>query len=316
MATTEASSTVNYLSDPSDARVIPPHTIKPAERLLDIGSIFRIFWRRKNLFIGIVTLLTMVALAGLSAVTPQYTAQTDVIIESREHQIADLKAVLGDVLPDKEGLLSEIEVLRSRASRREGDRQVKLDRDPEFNEGLGGRRAVLSLVWRRDEARRSSQMDSLKSSWPFSRQQRPAHQRARPSARERDKLIDAFLEQMAVSVKRASHARHRHLLHLGGSRKGGAHRRHPCRRLHRRALEAKFQATARANKWLAGKLQDLRKQVAAVGRRRRRISAARRAAAKQGRHLISQQVADLNTADRRPQRDVLPPMPDSTRSGR
>ena len=37
------------------------------------------------------------------------------IIESREQKVSDLKAVLGDIFPDKEGLLSEIEVIRSRS---------------------------------------------------------------------------------------------------------------------------------------------------------------------------------------------------------
>ncbi|MBK8210278.1 MAG: polysaccharide biosynthesis tyrosine autokinase [Rhodospirillales bacterium] len=293
MATTEASSTVNYLSDPSDARVLPPHTPKPAEGLLDIGSVFRLFWRRKSLFIGIVALLTMAAFAGLSAIRPLYTAQTDVIIESREQQIADLKAVLGDVLPDKEGLLSEIEVIRSRAIADKVIDQLKLDRDPEFNEALqpAGMFSVIGDEIREilaqwipadilagfladDDTKAISERDHL--------------------ARQRDKLVDAFLERLAVSVKGQSRVI---VVYFTSEDPAKAARIADtiADAYIVEQLEAKFQATQRANKWLAGKLQDLRKQVAqsdgAVEEYRRRAGLLQ---SKDGT-LISQQVADLNT---------------------
>lgn len=284
---------MNYLSDPSDARILAPQAPKPAERLLDVGSVFRTFWRRKNLFIGIVALLTMAALAGLSAVTPEYTAQTDVIIENREQQIADLKAVLGDVLPDKEGLLSEIEVIRSRAIAEKVIDELKLDRDPEFNQALRPASIFAAI---------GDEIGSTLGKWipadVFARfiagGDEPTVSERDRVARERDKLVDAFLEQLAVSVKGQSRVI---VIYFTSEDPAKAARIADtvADAYIVEQLEAKFQATQRANTWLAGKLQDLRKQVAqsdgAVEAYRRRAGLLQ---SKDGT-LISQQVADLNT---------------------
>ncbi len=294
MATAEASSIVNYVMDPSDARIPPPpQNSRPQEGLLDIGSILRIFWRRRGLFIGIVALLTMAAIAVLTAITPLYTAQTDLIIENREQKIAELKAVLGDVMPDKEGLLSEIEVIRSRAIAETVIDRLGLDRDPEFNVALRPP-GIASML--------GDQLRQTLSQWippdviagffgsdadgPLSEQER--------RARERDKVIDAFLEQLAVTVKGQSRVI---VIYFTSEDPAKAARiaDSVADAYIVEQLEAKFEATQRANKWLAGKLQDLRKQVAqsdgAVEEFRRRAGLLQ---SKDGT-LISQQVADLNT---------------------
>jgi succinoglycan biosynthesis transport protein ExoP len=128
---------VNYVSEPS--AVGQHHSLsllKAAGREFDLTQLFRTFWRRKNLFAGIVALLMALAIAGVSAMTPLYTAKTDLIIENREQKVAELKAMLGDILPDKEGLLSELEVIRSRTIAEQVIQQLSLANDPEFNEAL------------------------------------------------------------------------------------------------------------------------------------------------------------------------------------
>jgi len=294
VATAEASSIVNYVMDPSDARIPPPpQNSRPQEGLLDIGSVMRIFWRRRGLFIGIVALLTMAAIAILTAITPLYTAQTDLIIENREQKISELKAVLGDVLPDKEGLLSEIEVIRSRAIAEAVIDQLGLDRDPEFNVALRPPGITSTLV---DQLRQTLSQwippDVIAGFLGSDADGSLSEQERR--ARERDKVIDAFLEQLAVTVKGQSRVI---VIYFTSEDPVKAARiaDSVADAYIVEQLEAKFEATQRANKWLAGKLQDLRKQVAqsdgAVEEFRRRAGLLQ---SKDGT-LISQQVADLNT---------------------
>ena len=284
---------MNYVSEPHDTgRLTGQFAPKSPERAFDLADLLRVFWRRKSLFVGTVMLLMTLAVAGLFAVTPLYTAQTDVMIESREQKFSDLKAVLGDILPDKEGLLSEIEVIHSRAIAEKVIAQLHLDQDPEFNEDLRPRGPLRALV--------ADARDALSQWLPaemFAVFDGDDGRKATPEeiqARERDNVVDTFLEQLAVSVKGQS----RVIVVSFTSEDAGkaAHIANTVADTYIvEQLEAKFQATRRANQWLAGKLQDLRKQVAqsdgAVEDYRRRAGLLQ---SKDGT-LISQQVADLST---------------------
>jgi polysaccharide biosynthesis transport protein len=290
-AATEASKTVNYVSEPHDTAHGASLLAPKAARSFDFAELLRVFWRRKNLLVGIVALLMVLAIAGLFAVTPLYTAQTDLIIESREQKVADLQAVLGDILPDKEGLLSEIEVIRSRTIAEKVIDQLRLAQDPEFNEELEPKGPIgMLLEDSRDGLSRFLPADMFAAFFGS----QPGLTADERRARERDKIVDTFLEQLAVSVKGQS--RVIVVYFTSESPEKAARIANAVSDTYIvEQLEAKFQATQRANRWLAGKLQDLRRQVAqsegAVEEYRRRAGLLQ---SKDGT-LISQQVADLNT---------------------
>ena len=113
-------------------------------------------------------------------------------------------------------------------------------------------------------------------------------------ARERDEVVDTFLDRLAVSVKGQSRVI---VIYFTSEDPVKAARISDmvADAYIVEQLEAKFAATKRANQWLAGKLQDLRKQVAdsegAVEEYRQRAGLLQ---SKEGT-LISQQVSDLNT---------------------
>ena len=243
------------------------------------------FWRRKGLLTGIVFLTTAVAAVGLATLTPLYTAQTDLIIESRERKIADLKAVLGDVSPDKEGILSEIQVIGSRRIAERVIDRLKLYDDPEFNTAL--RHGLLTDL-------RKTIAAYLPSRGP----DRPKLSEAERLEHERDKVVDAFLDRLAVSVMGQSRVI---IVHFTSEDPEKAARISDAiaDAYIVEQLEAKFEATQRANEWLAGKLQDLRKQVAtsegAVEEYRRRAGLLQSQQPGKEGTLISQQVTDLNT---------------------
>ncbi|MBK8175986.1 MAG: polysaccharide biosynthesis tyrosine autokinase [Rhodospirillales bacterium] len=284
---------MNYVSEPTATNQSKsPSSLLLAPREFDLAFLLRVFWRRKNMFIGIVVLMMTLAVLGLSAITPLYTAQTDIIIESREQKVADLTAVLGDVLPDKEGLLSEIEVIQSRNIADKVIDRMNLANDPEFNDELKPKSFVRIALDDAQEMLAQYLPPETFASF-FSGEDRPLSDEQR-RIRERDAIVNAFLDRLAVSVKGQSRVIVVYFT-AEDPQKAALIADAVADVYIDDQLEAKFQATQRANKWLAGKLQDLRKQVSqsenAVEEYRRRAGLLQ---SKDGT-LISQQMADLNT---------------------
>jgi polysaccharide biosynthesis transport protein len=284
---------VNYVSEPSavDHQHHSSSLLKVAGREFDLTEYFRIFWRRKSLFAGIVALLMALSAAGVYAVTPLYTAKTDLIIENREQKVAELKAVLGDIMPDKEGLLSELEVIQSRTIAEQVIQQLRLENDPEFNEALKPA-SVLAKVVADGEQALSPYLPEAVLAFLL-RNGDPLLTDEQRRAREYEKVVDAFLQRLAVSVKGQSRAIV--IYFTSESPDKAARIANAVADAYIVAqLDAKLEATRRANQWLSVKLQDLRKQVAqsegAVEEYRRRAGLLQ---SKEGT-LISQQVTNLN----------------------
>lgn len=287
---------MNYVSEHS---AVGQHQsaalLRVAGREFDLTQTLRTFWRRKNLFAGIVTMLMAIAVLGVYALAPLYTAQTDLIIENREQKVAELKAVLGDVMPDKEGLLSELEVIRSRTIAEKVIQQLRLDADPEFNAALKPAGVLARTI---TEAVLQAQtvlpryLPTEVSAFLFDRDSRHLSDDER-RAREYERVVDKVLERLTVGVKGQSRAIV--ISFTSESPDKAARIANAVADAYIVAqLDAKFEATRRANQWLATKLQDLRKQVAqsdsAVEEYRRRAGLLQ---SKDGT-LISQQVTSLN----------------------
>ena len=89
----------------------------------DLRQSVRMFWRRKGVIFS-----TVMALTGLTAIivfqlTPQYTAQTLLMIEPRGANVSgEVEAVLSSLPADAATIQSEIEVLHSRGP---ADKTVK-----------------------------------------------------------------------------------------------------------------------------------------------------------------------------------------------
>ena len=103
----------------------------------DLGQLLRKLWRRKGLIFGTVTVLTVLTAVIVFQLTPRYTAEALLIIETRGANVAaDVEAVLSGLSADSETIQSEIEVLRSRGLADKTVNRLNLHRNPEFNETL------------------------------------------------------------------------------------------------------------------------------------------------------------------------------------
>ncbi|SDP59428.1 exopolysaccharide transport protein family [Phyllobacterium sp. YR620] len=104
---------------------------------IDIGALFASLWRSKwRIMLGSI-LLTGLAFAALSSVSPKYRAETRILIETRESiftrpttQQADDRAVI-----DQEGIKSQVEVINSSDLLKRVIVKLDLGKNPELSAG-------------------------------------------------------------------------------------------------------------------------------------------------------------------------------------
>lgn len=107
--------------------------ISPEEKITDPNQAVRAFRRRLPLFILIVlAVFSMVALFTFQA-TPVYSTSASVIIDAREKNVVDFGAVLSGLPPDSAMVDTEVQILRSRTLAQKIVEKLNLTESPEFN---------------------------------------------------------------------------------------------------------------------------------------------------------------------------------------
>ena len=131
------------MSDPHTAQAMTgPERFAPKDPWA-FDAVAAVLWRGKH---WIMACAIAAGCAGVGyakmIATPIYTAQSVVMLETREEQIVDLDSVIGGLSGDASVVNSEVEVLRSRGLMGKVVDQLKLAQDPEFNVVLRGQSRV------------------------------------------------------------------------------------------------------------------------------------------------------------------------------
>lgn len=103
---------------------------------VDLDRLLRVLWRRRGVLAGTIAGSLLIALAVLSQITPLYTAQTLVMLNTRAARIVEVTEVVPTLPVDSPAVRSEMEVLRSRALAEAVVSAETLIADPEFNPTL------------------------------------------------------------------------------------------------------------------------------------------------------------------------------------
>src|SRR5215831_6366472 len=82
---------------------------------LDLRHILNVLKRRRSVVIGCAALLTVLTAIIVFQLTPRYTAETEVMLDTRKRQVVDLQAVVSGLQSDAAVVRSEVEVLQSQA---------------------------------------------------------------------------------------------------------------------------------------------------------------------------------------------------------
>lgn len=240
----------------------------PAQQPIDLASIRGIIERQWPLLLGAVITALLLAGAYLSTVTPQYTASSHILIDTRKNQFLR-NPMVGDQPIDASTVESQIQIMRSESVALSVIRNLKLTEDPEFVDPRGNilqaaadffglvdqpsgdnvleRRAV-SVFTRKTTARRVGLSYAIEVSFES---QSPAK-----AAQIANAISDAYM--------------------VG-------------------ELEAKYQATRRASKWLQDRIVELRDQATAADRAVQAFKAENNIVDTSRGLMNEQQLSDVNS---------------------
>ncbi len=220
--------------------------------MIDLRALALVLLRRKWIIINTVLFCSVIAVLILFQLTPRFTASAMLAMETRQNQVVDVQAVMSGLGTDVAALKTEIDVLRSRRLVGKAVDQLGLTRDPEFNDALNTEKSLLSYLnpinWI---------PDGLKRSIFGGEPELPADVKA---TRERALVIDAVVGRLSVSNPPRSYT-----ITVGfesSSPDKAARIANGIADLYLTdQLEAKFEATQRANEWLNERIFDLRENV-------------------------------------------------------
>lgn len=112
---------------------IPPGPSIPATDTISPKDVIGSILRNKKLIAAIVLASLILTLLGLSIISPRYTADALIMIESRDANIVGVPQAVADPTVSEETIESEIEVIRSRGLAEKVIKLLHLENNPELN---------------------------------------------------------------------------------------------------------------------------------------------------------------------------------------
>ena len=113
-----------------------PSAPKPSEDMIDLHHLWGIIRRRANVILGATILGTVLATIFIFQLTPRYTAEATVMLETRKNQMVDFTSLMAGLTGDQSVVRSEMEILKSRALADKVAEKLQIDTWPEYNPAL------------------------------------------------------------------------------------------------------------------------------------------------------------------------------------
>ncbi len=242
------------LTAPEPSRAVYPgeYAHLSDDKITDPNQMFRAFRRRLPLFF--VTLLSVFAAVATFTfqATPVYSTSAAVIIDARETNVVDFGSVLSGLAPDSAIVDTEVEIIRSRSIAEKIVARLDLINSPEFNPRLTEPTTFDELKY------------NLKSalSGIFGRRDAPSvpNDEALDARIEMDIVVDIFLSKtdayrigttygIAISANSTD------------PKLAAAIANELADQYLIEQLDAKYEATRRANAWIEDRLAELRDEL-------------------------------------------------------
>ncbi|NVJ98821.1 MAG: polysaccharide biosynthesis tyrosine autokinase [Alphaproteobacteria bacterium] len=255
---------------------------------LDIRALVLVLWRRKWIIVNTTVFLLVLSALVVFQLTPRYTAQAMLAIETRQNSYVDLEAVMSGVGTDQAAIKTEIDVLQSRRLVGKLVDSLALVEDPEFNRSLDTKRSLISYLnplSYMSEAWKTAILGSTASTQ--SDEERAMAVRA--------KVIDSVSAALKVSNPPRSYTLH--VSFESTSPKKSARLANELASIYLTdQLEVKFEATQRANEWLNERVSQLREKVRLSEQAAQRFREENQLVQTQSAGLVNeQQLAQINT---------------------
>lgn len=266
---------------------------------LDLKEFLSVLFRRKWLVLGTIVIITGLAALFSFIATPRYTANLQLVFDAQEQSVIDFGAAFSALPQDEATVLSEIEVIKSRALAGRVIDKLGLLKDPEFNDNLtppsifakllGGDTATPATPategGSQEEARGISPEDI--------------------AALQRERVIDAVIKCTQVSQSGRSRA-----VEIDFTSNDPVKAALIASTLSDlflvERLEGRFENARRASRWLAEHVQRLREQVEVTEKRVEDYRREHNLLQGERVTLLTEQISNLNTqlSDTRRERTV------------
>lgn len=100
---------------------------------VDLREVYQVIRRRKGIIVGCIAVVTALTAIAVFQITPRYTAESIVMLDTRKNQVADIQTVLSGLNADSAAVRSEIEVLKSPTLAEKVAKKLNLANDSVFS---------------------------------------------------------------------------------------------------------------------------------------------------------------------------------------
>jgi succinoglycan biosynthesis transport protein ExoP len=242
-------------------------------------NIVKTLWQRKWLFALIAGFIVILLLVIALLLEKRYTAEVQILVESREQVLSDIQDVLTNLGTTNEELNSQAEIIKSDSLTRKVMSQLGLYEDPEFNQLLQ-EPSFFSQAISTIKQLIVSMFSS--SSGPLTEEQ----------VRRAAELV--FQDQLEVAIIKDTH-----IISIqftsDDPQKTARITDKIANEYVNAQLDARYETARRATEWLGAKIKELQDRVAVSEQKVEEYrNAANLLEGREGR-LITQQVTDVNT---------------------
>jgi capsular exopolysaccharide synthesis family protein len=227
---------------------------------IGLPELARIVQRRLSTIVGTVVAVTGLFVLLAFQLTPQFDAEAVLVLDSRQERVSSVQDVISGLSTDNAALRSELDVLMSRPLAAKVVEQTNLLNEPEFNTFARSRPSGFSrLFFWLDESNQlavdqwfRAVFDSLRGQDQMSPEQQAAETMTR--------VVDEYLQHLTVRSDGRSLSIRLVFRSENPQLAAKVVNTHADLYLYSQ-LEAKFDATKRANTWLTQRVDELRGQV-------------------------------------------------------
>ena len=252
-----------------------------SDGLLYIRALYRVFRRRLGAFLSASLIVFSVTLIITMQTPPQYTANASIMIDLQQSDVTGIEAALSGLAPDSAAVDTEVEIIKSGAlTRKIVDTQNLLD-DPEFNTRLQAD-STLDVFLREVASMYRALTPHQTAPLAQDAQDRLGHER----------VIEALQDRLSVRRKGLTYVIDIRVESRSPTKAADLANAFADQYLVEQ-LEAKFDATSRANDWLFERLGVLREEVRSAESAVEVYRARSGLLSAQGSSLTEQQISEL-----------------------
>jgi polysaccharide biosynthesis transport protein len=256
-----------------------------SEEELDIRELLLKLNRRRMTIAGIFILVVVMTGLYLYQAVPEYSAQTQLTLDVRKSRVVDIEEVLSGISTDASVIGTEMDIIRSSSLLERVVDKLRLERDPEFNP---------ALLEKGDPGIMDGFKEWLGSLWLLESDPGEELSPEEQELKLRQRIVRTLQANLEVEHRRQTHTIS--ISYTSQNPKRAAQIANTLADLYLTdQLEAKFEATRRANEWLAERLETMRHEVQDAELALKNLREQSNIIQTGGGTILEQQISDVNS---------------------